>query len=90
MPLFAVICTDKPDHLDTRMANRPDHVAYLKDTPVVHAGPFVSREDVMYGSLVIIDVDDFAAAEDWAANDPYAKAGLFSHVRIEKWNKVIG
>ena len=28
--LYAVICTDKPDSLALRMANRPEHVAYLE------------------------------------------------------------
>ena len=40
--LYALICTDKPDGLPVRMANRPDHVAYLQslgDT-LVFAGPF--------------------------------------------------
>ena len=30
-----------------------------------------------------------AAAQDWAANDPYAKAGLFADVQLIPWNKVI-
>ncbi len=88
--LFAVICTDKPGHLETRMANRPDHVAYLKSTPTVHAGPFLNADGDMSGSLVVIEAVDRAGAEAWAAEDPYAKAGLFSDVRIEAWNKVIG
>ena len=29
-------------------------------------------------------------ARDWAANDPYAKAGLFQSVDIREWKKVIG
>ena len=39
--LYALICTDKPNSLAIRKANRPEHVAYLKslgDT-VVLAGP---------------------------------------------------
>jgi len=91
MTLFALICTDKPDHLPVRMENRPDHVAYLKGSGVVtYAGPFVNEAGDMSGSLVVIDVEDRAAAEAWATEDPYAKAGLFSDVRIEAWNKVIG
>ena len=31
-----------------------------------------------------------AAAEAWAANDPYAKAGLFASVELVEWKKVIG
>jgi uncharacterized protein len=90
MPLFALICTDKPGHLETRKANRADHLDYLSATGcVVHAGPFV-QDDAMTGSLVVIDAPDRAAAQAWAAADPYARAGLFAHVRIEEWKKVIG
>lgn len=89
MALYAVICTDKAGHLDTRLATRDSHVAYLKSTPVVQAGPFLDAEGKMYGSLVIIEVETRAEAEAWAANDPYALAGLFEAVRIEEWKKVI-
>ncbi|WP_417262451.1 YciI family protein [Celeribacter sp.] len=88
---FAVICTDKPGALQIRLDTRPDHVEYLKSCGVVEqAGPFLNDAGEMSGSLVIIEVEDMAAAQDWAANDPYAKAGLFADVRIEAWNRVIG
>ncbi|PTX58119.1 hypothetical protein C8N43_2795 [Litoreibacter ponti] len=89
--LIALICTDKPNHLETRKANRDAHVAYLKSTDaVVQAGPFLDENGEMYGSLIILDLPDMDAAHGWAAADPYAKAGLFSEVRLEQWNKVIG
>lgn len=88
--LFAVICTDKPDGLPLRMETRPAHLDYLKATRAVQAGPFLGDDGKPSGSLVIIEADNRAAAEDWAARDPYALAGLFSDVRIEQWNKVIG
>lgn len=90
MPLFAVMCTDKENHLETRKANRDAHLAYLKETGVAQAGPFLDAEGNMCGSLLILDVADLAAAQDWAANDPYAKAGLFQSVSIQHWNRVIG
>ena len=86
---YALICTDKPDHLDIRKANRDAHVAYLKETGAEMAGPFLDAGGEMCGSLVVIDVETRQEAETWAANDPYAKAGLFADVRIEAWNKVI-
>lgn len=90
MPLFALICTDRPGHLETRMANREAHLAYLKDTAcVAQAGPFLDAAGEMCGSLVVLDLPDRAAAEAWAAGDPYARAGLFADVRIEEWRKVI-
>lgn len=88
---FALICTDKPGALQTRLDNREAHLAYLKDTGVVvQAGPFLNAEGQMSGTLLILDVATRAEAQGWAANDPYAKAGLFSDVRIEEWKKVIG
>jgi uncharacterized protein YciI len=90
MPLFALICTDRPGHLDTRKANREAHLAYLRDTGcVAQAGPFLNAAGEMCGSLVVLDLPGRAEAEAWAAGDPYAKAGLFADVRIEEWKKVI-
>lgn len=90
MPLFALICTDKPGHLEVRKANRDAHLAYLRDSGVVtQAGPFLDAGGGMCGSLVVLEVVGRAEAEAWAAGDPYARAGLFSDVRIEEWNKVI-
>ena len=44
---------------------------------------------LMCGSLVILEVEDMAAAEGWAENDPYTKAGLFESVELIPWKKVI-
>ena len=88
--LVALIALDKPDHLDVRKANRDAHIAYLKTTGVVsQAGPFIDAEGNMCGSLVILDVDTLQDAENWAAQDPYAQAGLFASVTLHPWNKVI-
>ncbi len=88
---FAIITKDKDGALQTRKDNRDAHLSYIADTGVVElAGPFLNENGDMHGSLVIIDVADRAAAEAWAENDPYAKAGLFQKVRIEEWKKVVG
>ncbi|HCQ64156.1 MAG TPA: hypothetical protein DIU07_02810 [Rhodobacteraceae bacterium] len=89
--MYAIICTDKDGALEIRKANREAHLAYAAETPVVYLGPFL--DDVsgdMKGSLAVLDVDTRAEAEAWAANDPYAKAGLFQKARIERFKKVIG
>ncbi|MGB3407410.1 MAG: YciI family protein [Jannaschia sp.] len=88
--MHALICTDKPGHLDVRKANREAHLAHLKaDACVVQAGPFVNAGGEMSGSLIIFDTDDRAHVEAFAAADPYAVAGLFEAVRIEAWNRVV-
>ncbi|MDP0930124.1 YciI family protein [Paracoccus onubensis] len=90
MPLFAVICRDKPGALQTRLDTREAHLAYINDTGIVAmAGPLIEQGE-MRGSLVILDTTDLAAAEQWAANDPYKSAGLFDDVQVTEWKKVIG
>ena len=89
--LISLIARDKPGALDVRKANREAHLGYIKETGVVaQAGPLLDADEQMCGSLVVLDVEDMAAAEAWAANDPYAKAGLFDSVELIRWNKVIG
>ena len=88
---IALITRDKPKHLQIRLDNRQAHLAYIKETGVVEmAGPFLDDSGQMSGSLIILDVEDIASAEAWAAKDPYNKANLFESVSIIQWNKLIG
>lgn len=87
----ALICQDKLGHLQARIETRAAHLAYIKETGVVEmAGPLLSPEGEMTGSLVVLDVPTLAQAHAWASADPYAKAGLFAAVTISEWKKVIG
>ncbi|WP_299401396.1 YciI family protein [uncultured Roseobacter sp.] len=89
--LVALIAHDKPGALPIRQENRPAHVAYLKSSAVVQqAGPLLDDQGEMAGSLIVLDVADMDAASDWAAEDPYGKAGLFASVQLIAWNRVIG
>lgn len=89
--LYVIHCIDKDDHLEVRMENRPAHVEYLKSfgEKLNAAGPTLDDDGNMNGSVVILDMDEKSAAEDFAANDPYAKAGLFAQVSISTWKKVL-
>ncbi|GAB1361198.1 YciI family protein [Rhodobacter sp.] len=87
----ALICIDKPASLEIRKASRDAHLAHIAASGVVEmAGPFLSETGEMCGSLVVLEVASLQAARDWAAADPYAKAGLFQSVDIREWKKVIG
>jgi uncharacterized protein len=87
----ALICTDKPNALQTRLDNRAAHLAYVAATGVVEmAGPFLNANGQMTGSLIILSVDGLADAQSWAKMDPYAVAGLFQSVILSEWKKVIG
>lgn len=86
--LYALICTDKPDSLAIRLANRPDHLAYLEslgDT-LVFAGPFTEADgQTMNGSLIMVEAASLDAARTIGAGDPFAKAGVFASVEIRPW-----
>ncbi|MGB1425910.1 MAG: YciI family protein [Paracoccaceae bacterium] len=88
--LVALIAHDKANHLDVRTQNRAAHLEYIKGSgKVAQAGPFLDEDGEMIGSLIVLEVDSFPDAQNWAQNDPYAKAGLFESVRLIRWNKVI-
>ena len=89
--LFAIFCTDKPNSSVIRAANREKHLDYVRGVMdrVVMVGP-TQTDDLsqMNGSLLILEFSDKSQAEDFAANDPYAKAGLFESVIIRPWKQV--
>jgi uncharacterized protein YciI len=75
----ALFCHDKPGAL------------HIKDSGIVEmAGPLLTPEGQMCGSLIVLSVDALQQAQDWADADPYAKAGLFASVAVTEWKKVVG
>ncbi len=89
--LFVALCTDKPDHVDLRLATRAAHLAFLEKhaASVKLGGPFLDG-DKPVGSMLILDCADEAEATALLADDPYAKAGLFASVEVKPWKRVVG
>jgi uncharacterized protein YciI len=84
--LFVLTAIDKENSLPLRMATREAHFAYARETRAVRlGGPFLDPDGNMAGSLIIFEAADLDAARAWAANDPYAKAGLFSRSELRPW-----
>ncbi|MFN7002728.1 MAG: YciI family protein [Roseinatronobacter sp.] len=91
MPLYMMVCTDKPGALALRKSTREAHLAYIAETGcVMQAGPLLNEAGEMAGSLIVLDLPDLEAAKNWGAQDPYTLAGLFESVRLQEWKKVIG
>jgi uncharacterized protein YciI len=88
--LFALVCTDKPQSLDLRLATRAAHLAYLQTyaEKMIMAGPLLDPEGRACGSLLVIDVTDSPEAAGFAEADPYARAGLFESVVIRPYRVV--
>lgn len=87
---FVITCKDKEGGLPLRMETRPAHVEFLEAhlDNMLAAGPTLDAEGNPSGSVLIMDFDSIEDAENWAAQDPYAKAGLFESVSITAWKKV--
>lgn len=89
----ALMCRDKPGHLQTRQDTRPAHIEFLKalnaEGKIAFAGPLVGADGNPNGSLVVLQVESIGEAEEIASRDPYAEAGLFEQVDITQWNWVI-
>jgi uncharacterized protein YciI len=87
-----MICEDKPDSLDLRMATRADHLAFIDSIRdrVRIAGPMLSDDgERMLGSLFILEADSIEAARELNAADPYTRAGLFGKVTIRPFRQVV-
>lgn len=92
MALFVLTCIDKPGSLEVRMGAREAHLAYVRERAamVKLGGPFLDEAGQMAGSLMIIEAEDLAGAEAFAASDPYGLAGLFARVDIRPFRVTVG
>jgi uncharacterized protein YciI len=88
--LFAVIRHDKPGSFALRQSERPRHLVYLERVTrcIASGGALLDDNGQQNGSILIIDVADRAAAEEFAATDPYVAAGLFASTQITAFRSV--
>ncbi len=90
---------DAPDSLTQRLAARPAHLARLQtlrdEARLLLAGPCpaIDAEDPgaagFSGSVIIAQFPNLAAAEQWAAADPYRSAGVYTDVVVKPFRKVL-
>ncbi|MFP3978063.1 MULTISPECIES: YciI family protein [Marinobacter] len=96
---YAIISEDVDNSLALRKSARPAHIERLqqlkKEGRLLVAGPHPAidtpdpGEAGFSGSLVIAEFDSLAAAEAWAANDPYMDAGVYSRVTVKPFKVVL-
>ena len=90
--LYVLLCEDKPDSQDLRLATREAHLAYVgtQGDAVRLAGPMLSDDgERMVGSLFIVAADDAQAVRALHDADPYTRAGLWANVVIRPFRQVI-
>ncbi len=96
---YAIVGQDVPDSLALRIDARPAHLERLRALQtagrLLLAGPFPAIDSVdpgpagFSGSLIVAEFDTLAAAQSWAEADPYMAAGVYAHVSVKPFKKVL-
>ncbi len=96
--LYAIIAEDSEASLALRKKHRPAHLQRLKklqdEGRLILAGPHPAidspdpGEAGFSGSLIVAEFEDLQAAQNWAAEDPYKKAGVYARVTVKPFLQV--
>lgn len=95
--LYAIVAEDRPGSLAKRLEARPAHVERLKALNeagrLVLAGPHPAIDAAdpgpagFTGSLIVAEFATREAAIAWAAEDPYAAAGVYARITVKPFRK---
>lgn len=96
---YAIIGHDVPDSLERRKAARPTHLERLQalqdEGRLLLAGPFPAVDANepgpagFSGSLIVAEFPSLREAQAWADTDPYVSAGVYQHVAVRPFKKVL-
>lgn len=99
MMLYAIICEDVPNSLETRLETRPAHLARLETLKsqgrLLLAGPHPAIDASepgtagFTGSLIVAEFSSLEEARAWADEDPYKEAGVYAQVTVKPFKKVL-
>ena len=97
--LYAIISQDVKNSLDKRFSARPEHIERLhalkEQGRLVLAGPHPAIDNTepgpagFTGSLIVAEFTSLEAAQTWADEDPYIKAGVYDSVTVKPFKKVL-
>jgi len=96
---FVIISEDVADSAPLRAKARPEHLARLyalrEEGRLIVAGPCPAIESDepgpagFTGSIVIAGFDNLEQAQNWADADPYVAAGVYRHVTVKPFKRVL-
>jgi len=97
--LYLILAEDVPNSLEARLKTRPAHLARLETLKaqgrLVLAGPLPAIDSPdpgqagFTGSLIVAEFASLEEARGWALADPYKEAGVYAHVTVKPFKKVL-
>ena len=97
--LYSIFAYDVENSLTLRASAREGHIKRLKELEasgnLLLAGPNPAIDSNepgnagFSGSLIVAEFESLEAAQIWAQNDPYVAAGVYSHVDVKPFKKVL-
>lgn len=88
--LYIIYQEDGPNSAALREQHKPAHFDYLdaNEDILVLGGAMLADDDVTrIGSVLIINVASREAAEQFSANEPLRRAGVFREVKITRMRR---
>ena len=86
---FVILGYDGPEGEAKRKIHRPAHLANLEPLAqqgrVILAGPLTDKT----GSLMVLEFESQAEAEQFAKQDPYTVNGVFERIEIHPFMQVL-
>ncbi len=83
---YLIVAYDKKDVLDKRLEVRDLHVKGAKEMmskgKILNAGAFIEDEK-MVGSTLFVDFETKDELDEWLANEPYVKNGVWDMEKIQ-------
>ncbi len=96
---YVIRSSDREDSLAGREQARPAHLERVKELlaqgRLLVAGPMPNIDSVdpgpagFSGSTIIAEFDCLDDARQWAGDDPYVKAGVYDHVDVRPFIRVL-
>jgi len=97
--LYAILSQDVANSGSLRAKSRPEHLARLKqlrdEGRLIIAGPCPAIDSPdpgtagFTGSIVIAEFESLEDAEQWAAEDPFTKTGVYATVAVKPFKLVL-
>lgn len=96
---YVIHASDRENSLEARMAARPAHIERVQQLigqgRLLVAGPMPAIDSPdpgpagFSGSTIIAEFGSLEEANQWAATDPYVKAGVYDRVDVRPFIKAL-